>query len=87
MNININPLYGQSNLDICLKAVGELDNYVKFCNGNNILDLSTPITSIYSFDSNSIKNKIITNKNYATRYFSKEGTDGAYDDAYGGGYG
>lgn len=67
MNTTINPLYGQSNYDICLKAIGGLDSFVKFCNENNISNLAVPNSSNYSFNNNTVKNKIISGKNYATR--------------------
>lgn len=67
MTTSINPLYGQSNIDICLKSLGGLDNYVKFCNENKVTNLSTPKPSSYSFNNNTVKNKIIAGKNYATR--------------------
>lgn len=67
MTTRVNPLYGQSNIDICLKSIGGLDTYVKFCNENQISNLSVPKTTTYSFNNNTVKNKIISGKNYATR--------------------
>ncbi len=62
---SITVLQGQSNLDVCLQALGSFDGIVKFCNSNGIGFLSNP-ASVVLFSQSDIKNKLITNRKYAT---------------------
>lgn len=60
------PYNGQSNIDLCMKAYGGLDNFIKFINDNGIKNSSNVSSSKYVYDTNKIINKLFAGKNYGT---------------------
>lgn len=78
------PLLYQSNYDLCLKAIGSLDGFVKFLRDNNILNSSVPPTNTVSFDNNNILSATTIGYNYATQ--NLQITSGFHRDEYGDEY-
>lgn len=66
---NFLTLNGQSNYDLCLKATGGFNGFIKFCNNNSIKDISFPPLKVF-FNNNDIENKILAGKNYSTKTVS-----------------
>ena len=71
--IQFNPILGQSNYDLCLKAQGGLDGFVGFLISNGItLSSVMPSTSEYiNYDTNNIVSRVLSGYNYATFPYSQ----------------
>lgn len=52
----VKHLNGQSNIDICLYAIGSIDKIINFCKNNNVKRLSETVTN-YSWSNNDILNR------------------------------
>jgi hypothetical protein len=56
----------QSNYDLCLQGYGSLDNLVKMCRDNGIVDINQPKHQQYIFDESFIVNRNYVGYEYAT---------------------
>lgn len=66
MTSYIKPFNGQSNMDLCMKAYGGLDNFVAFLNDNKITNSSNVSSLNYKYDTEKIINKLYAGKDYGT---------------------
>ena len=62
------PLNGQSNFDLCLQAVGGLDGFMKFCRNNSISITSKVKETPYIYNSNDTENSNFVGYPYNTGF-------------------
>lgn len=69
--MQIIPKFGQSNFDLCLQAIGGMDNFIGYLVSNNLQISSVPPVNPIIINSNNIQSKVITGYQYATYNYNQ----------------
>ncbi len=64
----VQPLFGQSNFDLCLQVVGGFDSFIGFLSSNGVQISAVPPTSEVKF--NTVQSKVLSGYKYASYSFS-----------------